>query len=736
MTQERCADPLPLPRLVVRLGGLGNRHVGHDAGLSEASGPLWASAREAVGAVFDEVEKALLAILKDDDPARRQDVHGPPAPPWWKTRFLGAIFGQVDRWCWGRCVGAPFPVFDSKSAPTISLVSGDAIGADCLIREVATERRNTADHPVCYELLRVTNETPGRVEDGLGVGRPVPRSPSLATQAGSEAGSETGARATLPRSEAHAASAVARRRAYAYRAQSEALRHHSDLLLAIWDPDAEAKPGGTSESVEAALRDRIPVIAIRLTGKATAEIHVLEHLRHLRHLQGHGGECPREAWQAALGEVLRFLLGFPEPNPAGDGDHRHPAPPVAYSPRHAFAAFRADEPLRRLWPDRFWNCFDARARVDAIRDVLKDEQEATDRVKLESDRRDADSKLKTVDREMWTMVGPVPMPSGRVGKKGHPLSYADCYERARERASTSGMSGVYGNAHRGGIILSYVLAAFAVLFAVTGGLLHVWKISGWLQGVVAFAELAVIFLMWALHTSSKTDAWNVAYTDTRILAEALRLMETLAPLGVHTPLPRLPSAWSRSGDASHPDRLWSVWYFRALVRMAPLRLGAPDLKTARNDLEDQLLSAQRRYHRVNARKHQLLHHAIENLIPRLFGAVGFCAVLHFLDVTLGWHLPRLFEVSLVVCVGGPALISALHGFASQMEMKRLQIRSSNTERLLQERSAALAALDLSDPDSPEAVWGLAAEALAAASVLMEETTGWSGLYRDTSLPIG
>jgi hypothetical protein len=309
-------------------------------------------------------------------------------------------------------------------------------------------------------------------------------------------------------------------------------------------------------------------------------------------------------------------------------------------------------------------------------------------------------------------------------------------ERVRKRAASAGMSGIYGDAHRGAILSSYLLAAAAVMLAVIGGLLHVWHAPPWLQGVVALVELTAIFLMWALHLSSTTDGWNDAYTDTRILAEALRWMKTLAPLGVRTPLPRLPYYLRQSEDAANPDRMWSIWYLRALLRMEPLRHGPVDLAAARDGIDQGIHDEQRRYHRLNARKHRLQHHSIERLFPRLFALVGLCAALHFVDAATGLHLPKVFELSLFICVGGPALISALHGFASQMELHRLQFRSSSMERLLQERSSALKSLDLSDPTSAEAAWGLAAEALATTTLLMDETTGWSMIYRNADIPIG
>ncbi len=171
---------------------------------------------------------------------------------------------------------------------------------------------------------------------------------------------------------------------------------------------------------------------------------------------------------------------------------------------------------------------------------------------------------------------------------------------------------MYGDAHRGGIVISCLLAALAVLMAVVGGVLHVRHCPALYVAITALLEVLAIFAMWMLHVSSRTDGWNAAYTDSRILAEALRLMQFLAPLGVHTP----------------------------------------------------------------------------------------------------------------------------YGFASQMECQRLSLRASSMERLFEERSKALNSLILSDPSRPEAVWGLAREGLATASLLIDEAAGWSMLYRHSDIRAG
>ena len=118
------------------------------------------------------------------------------------------------------------------------------------------------------------------------------------------------------------------------------------------------------------------------------------------------------------------------------------------------------------------------------------------------------------------------------------------------------------------------------------------------------------------------------------------------------------------------------------------------------------------------------------------GAVGLLALAHMVEVAMHIPVPGLFETCFVICIGGPALIAAMHGFASQMEVDRLQIRSSSMARLLKERRTAVDAIDLSKPDDVKTSWILAAEALTTTEMLMDEVAGWSLLYRNTGIHAG
>ena len=464
-TDPTLPPSFPLPRLIVRVGGLGNRRFGTDNGIEDSAPALLAAAEIACASVLDEIQRVLLTIHQDAPPMGHP-VHGPDQPPWWKTHALGWVFGQADRWG-SRGYQQDRPAVFASEAPLISLLSGDAEGADSLIRKLGAARQGKIPATVHYELLRVTPEDPAKVSDGLGVGLPAPKNQALQDKAQKEK--------TLSRADAHELATIVRRRAYAYRAQSEALRHHSDILLAIWDPDTEGKPGGTSESVEAALREQIPVIAIRITGPGHTEIHLLENLRQLRYLQGQRGEPPLSDWRAALSGVLTYQLAFPDLEPPGHAavsggasGHQHTAT-TAYKPRNAFATFIAARPLPRLWPDRLWKCVDTGAKVEAIENLLASTPPPPDRKTLEEELPKARQDQRAAEAGLFGETTPATL---SMLKPSSSPDYDRHYEQVRKWASHSGVTGVYGGGHRGGIVLSYLLATLAVVLALLGAMLH------------------------------------------------------------------------------------------------------------------------------------------------------------------------------------------------------------------------------------------------------------------------
>ena len=617
----------------------------------------------------------------------------------------------------------------------MQVLTGEEIGGDSIIRDSALDQGRDDARGADYTHLRIAPKAPQDApSDGLGVGAPPEKRRDL------ECRKATGD--PLPREDAAALSRIREGRATAYRAQSEALRHHSDLLLAIWDPDTIGKPGGTLESVLAALSERIPVVAIRVgrqsaDGTATAaEISVLEHVHDLRILEGRAGSRSedRSDWKGRLKTLVERLVQFPDhPAKASDGHGKGTDALTEYRPRIAFAAYREDF-LRPIWTARLWRFFDALVRLRVAQAAYREETDAEKRRDIWNTIVEARSGLmpKCLRTERSTRIP-------QEEKKETPFDRV--YGAARKRAASSGMSGIFGDAHRGGILASSLLAPTAVLLAVTASILHQLGAPTGLQGLVAAAEVAAIVVMFALSVVSRSEGWSVAYADSRILAEALRMMEFLGPLGVHTPLPRLPQHLRGANRSERPDSTWAMWYFRALVRMAPLRLESegerPNLEDLRRRLRTRAVHLQREYHRRNELRQKRIHDDVEQTSLRLFGVILLCAAVHLVDVTVGPHWPLLAMGTLLVCAVGPAVIAAMHSLVAQLEAERLHQRSESMVQLLEQRAEVLASLDLdTSPASAEAVWGLASEALTTASLLMEETADWSLLYRNAGIPLG
>ncbi|MCP5520954.1 MAG: hypothetical protein H7A46_05345 [Verrucomicrobiales bacterium] len=730
-----ASEPLPPPRLILRLGGLGNRKFGTagDSHIAEDPRALRRSAANAVAGVLHVIEDALAKLHAEDRAARLPEQD--PGCSKWITHELAGHFGWRDRWERDRA-GECGSVFSDKR-PEVQVLTGGAVGGDKLIATTAKLRNCRENRSVVWRTLRVVPAPPGSVppDEGLGVGSPAPKDGVLSRKLAEKQ--------PLTRPEAHKLSRISRQRAHAYRAQSEALRHHSDLLLAVWDPDAEGKAGGTSETVALALREQIPVIGVLLRGEDKAEVRVLHSMDDLQEALRDGTGRTGDAWKGDLSSTVKGILRFPDPAPGKRRrTHDHAG---AYHPRAAFHRFLRGGHHPAPWPARFWRVFDALARYRADRERTRATRPPG--VRKRPRREELPSWKKLVDQLKKFRLPetvpdrPKPGPASEPPKdksEAEPGTHECCYEAPRARAASKGYSGIYGDAHRGGIITSYLFAALAVFFAVIGAILHLQHAATVWQILAAVGEVVVIALMFMLSEWSKAEGWNLAYTHARILAEALRMMRHLGPLGVHTPLPRLAPYLQRGSEPPPPEQQWAIWYFRALVRMAPLRLKAPGqggLEKLREAVADKLIGEQITYHQENGDKQGTLEHDIERVSLGVFVVVLVFALLHFVDVCLEAEL--LAVPGLIVCVGGPALIAAMHGFLSQIEASRLRRRSASMMTLLAEYRSRLKLLDLkSDPDGSEAVWGLSTEALAVAGLMMDEAAGWSMLYTNAHIHAG
>lgn len=699
---KAISSPPPLPRLVLRVGALGNRMFGRDNGIDEPPEALETEAGRACKDVLRELQSTLTEIHQAEigtaQTAGRSFPEIKHKRRFWREKQFCLLSGKSDIWGWHSRAGRLASVFADKQ-PLIEVLSGEASGGDTIVKKQAIALNlpgnvNTS-LPEFKHVPIVVQELQQPVpNDAFIVGTIPPRLPD--------------APPPLSRHDARPRAESARRRALGFRAQSEAVRHHSDLLIAVWDPDAGGKSAGTAESVAFALREHLPVIAVRVVGVDQSHIDFLRSPEDLRKPPGSLG------WKDQLKLHLVQTLAFPEPPRGQVGSKGHHF--SSYHPRLAFHAFVSGDKFPVPWPGKL--------------------------------------------RQEWNALGR----KKNAREPSEPgADFAHYYESAKSRASE--MSKLFGDAHRGGIFVSYSLGALAVLFALFGNLVGSWQWSNWWIVLAGGGELLALVFLFALWRASRFQDWHEAYTDARILAEALRSMKHLGPLGVHTPLPKLPPHLAdipHTGDglplAHDPRHLWSVWYFRALVRQAPIRLdrsllvphdskcdeltekwiGSPSVK-------EPMLGSQMHYHREAAQRNHHVTHWIENLTAGAFILVLVATAMHFLDLWSGvWRAGKehhtweklLHDACFIVGVGVPAALAALTGFLSQIEAIRLQKRSESMIKLLAERYRVLSSFRTDNPNSVEARWLFPIEAAATAGLMVDETAGWALIYKNADIHAG
>ncbi len=163
---EKYLETLPRPRLILRVGGLGNRNFGSDNGIDEHPARLIELAEKQCDKVFEELEKALSTMHLEDQMTSNlfpSDTRSFARRLYEAT--LGLVFGRCDRWNRSKLAGSSRSVF-SAERPKITILSGTAKGGDEMIRRHAVR----TGAPVDYEHIPIEVTRPSSLPGGLGIG--------------------------------------------------------------------------------------------------------------------------------------------------------------------------------------------------------------------------------------------------------------------------------------------------------------------------------------------------------------------------------------------------------------------------------------------------------------------------------------------------------------------------------------------------------------------------------------
>jgi hypothetical protein len=207
--------------------------------------------------------------------------------------------------------------------------------------------------------------------------------------------------------------------------------------------------------------------------------------------------------------------------------------------------------------------------------------------------------------------------------------------------------------------------------------------------ICAIAEPLVILYIILLIAMSWWGRWHERWMDYRLIAELVRQLRFLIPLGGGRPFPRTPPHLAGYGD---PARTWMYWYVRAIER----DVGMPNARIDMSFLSETLkhvrrvLRSQLRFHTSTFERSERIESRLHLTGICLFGTTFVACLLHFLPhggviglprIELPDWLPPYFLA--VLCAVLPALAAALAAINNQGEFGRIAKRSeAMSERLV------------------------------------------------------
>ena len=351
-------------------------------------------------------------------------------------------------------------------------------------------------------------------------------------------------------------------RAQNYLAAGIATLQNADVLLAVWNGKAATGKGGTGEIVERAANAGIPVLWINPSTPLAVML-----------------VWPKRApWQLAELSLER-LRSAAEPV----------TPPMYAELVHKLCA-PPDRPAARQNGHMAAGDADERA---ALNDYLTEVAPAS-------------APLNDANWRGFFAA----LPAG-----AQPLAQLLEARVLPRYVSADSLASFWARRHRQGYVFNFVLAAFAVLFALISVPFESWKIY------TTLAEVACIIAIIALTYVGQSRRWHARWIETRLLAEKLRLMLFLPLTGAAGAALRRPQ-----GAPDEAALSWTGFYAAATQREIDLPNAVVDRDYVRATalaLRQGVIGGQIAYHRHRAERYPHHEHRLHLLGALcIFGALA------------------------------------------------------------------------------------------------------------------
>ncbi len=469
----------------------------------------------------------------------------------------------------------------------------------------------------------------------------------------------------------------------AYMAAGRVVLNQSDLLVAVWDGGAPAGAGGTVDTIFEAVRYHVPVIWIDALAPRNWQF-VNKVADITKDSEGRYRPSPQ---QRALKDTVHHIV---------EAELRLPQS-QASAPRQYFG--RHKPPINLAFP---WKMF---------RDLVGAGKLSQPRLAV--------ADFESHHDESW--AGHDPASSLSHGVSAHLWPHY---------AWADGLADIYADADRSAFLLSYLLSAAAVFVAL---LPMAMNRTAW-EKPCALLELLILSGILLLLTSARRLHWHRRWMECRLLAELIRQLRILVPLGGARPLPRVPPHLAVYGD---PSQTWMYWHMRAVARAC----GIPSAQVTPSYVREYLdtlsrivgnsKSGQWGFHAQAAERARLIFSRLRGMTLWLLGltvlGVGTRFLLQVITggdtlIPAGWGRWLLLASAAL-----PALGAALEGINNQGEFTRTAHRSAAMAAAFESYAGQVRKLREETDVTLARVTALSSQ---ITQTMVDEVTDWRAVFSD------
>jgi hypothetical protein len=498
----------------------------------------------------------------------------------------------------------------------------------------------------------------------------------------------------------------------AYDAAGRVVVNQSDLLLIVWDGGLANGEGGTVDTLRQATGLGVPVLWI--DSREPFGWKLLQGPADLECIEATSGCAPdpppadweedRRRLKDAVGEVVKKELSLPSGETEAD---------KAPQARARFSDYLGEKKPGVDFAFT-WKLF---------RDLL-------DTGRLRAPWRRAANFADEIGD-----LGPAPQGTGADGAETSWINRAlrphyGWPDRLSER---------YADAHRSAVVISSLLAAGAVFVALLP-MAAGWQAHDSRSVATAVVEAVALAILVGMPLMANRRRWRQRWMEYRVLAELIRELRMLVPLGGGRMIPRTPPHLASYGE---PTRNWMYWHVKAVARANGLHSARVTSAYVREHLErlrdvvgfaqDNLpAGGQLGFHQLNCGRFERIHRRLHRLTLILFSITIVGVFLNWALMALAAY-PQMPQAPawaarwlILTSAFFPALGAALASINNQGEFARLQRRS----RAMAEGFAKLAGeIDALWPQAQDADSSVSLAALTdltgrAAAMMAEENVDW------------